>query len=129
MFGLFRFAVTACIVFVLVAGVAVGWPKVSVEQRPEALETVARLIRGTQLERGLENVLGASTDTARTGLEETSQRLIGGFGELVTERIGVAVGSWSVAHILPVYESFPEEKKELLQSVICGVQEASESAE
>lgn len=128
MFGFLRILLFLGILFVGISAAAVGWPMVSGSPRPPVLEDVARAIRGTPLEQRLTDVLGASTDAAKTGFSRTSSDIVSGVRHLVSDRIGVAVGAWSVEHILPVYDSLPEAKREMLRAVICQPEEATGSS-
>lgn len=128
MFTLVRFLIVSGMAFLVLSGVAIGWPKYSSRERPELLTRIATGVSGTAVGNSLSNVLGVTDEAPRPlDLRQTGLDAAGRAGGAISAYSRKVFVSWVAGQLRRQQEFLHDPAYDEIRQVICITPESSPS--
>lgn len=119
--SLIRFIGSALIASTVLVGASFYWPKLTGQQRPEALQKVYEAVLGTESGQKAAETLGATDETP---LDPNALRQVGGevvsqAATVVTKKVETVVVEKIIEELIKRYDILPTEEQEKVKVQIC----------
>lgn len=126
-----RFVLTLFAAGVIVSGVAIAWPRLTSQPRPEPLTRVNDIVKNTPVGKNIANVLGISDNESvePINIASVASSLSASLIKAAEDRAARIVVTQAVRQLASQFDGLPENDKKQIQEFICKSSTESASLE